>query len=114
MKKRFYSAFCRLWRRYICPAESLWGTWGLIREYGKNVGGTFDKDCTLWDRWMTLEPENGGYWDERGEIENLRWHRIGCRRIVVSYPDLVLCRKIVRLTRNELWLKDEFGNKDEY
>ncbi len=114
MKKRFYSALCRLWRRYSCPTESIWGTWGLIREYGKNVGGTFDKDCTLLDTWMTLEPENGGYWDERGEIEPLRWHRIGCRRIALYYPELYLFRKIVRLTRDELWLKHEFGNKDEY
>jgi len=114
MKKRVYSLFCRLWRRYIYPTESLWGTWGLMREYGKNAGGSFDEDCTLLDRWMILEVGNGGYWDERGETQNLRWHRIGCRRIVVDYSGFDLSREIVRLTRDELWLKHEFGNKDEY
>ncbi len=111
MKKRFYSAMCRLWRRYICPTESLFGTWGIYCEYGVNVKGTFRRDCTLLGSWMIIEPENGGYWDERGEIEPLRWHRIGCRCIAVSYPDLVLFRKIVRLTRNELWLKSEYENR---
>ncbi len=118
MKKRFYSAlsrlWCQLWRRYICPTESLFGTWGIYYEHGVSARGSFHRDCTLLDSWMTLEPGNGGYWDERGEIEPLRWHRIGCRYIAVSYPDLVLFRKIVRLTRDELWLKHEFGNKDEY
>ncbi len=114
MKKRFYSAlyqlWCRLWRRYIYPTESLFGTWGIYYEHGVNAKGRFYKDCTLLDSWMIIEPENGGYWDERGEIESLRWHRIGCRCIAVSYPDLVLFRKIVRLTRNELWLKSECEN----
>lgn len=104
--------FGRLGRRYVYPTESLRGTWGLMRKYGKNAGDSFDEDCTLLDCWMILEAGNGGYWDERGETQNLRWHRIGCRRIVVDYSGVDFSREIVKLTRDELWLKHEFGDKE--
>ncbi len=104
--------FGRLWRRYVCPTESLLGTWGLYCEYGVYAKEPFYSDCTLRDCWMILEPENSGYWDERGEMEKLYWHRIGCRRIAVYYPGLYPFRKIVRLTHDELWLKTAYGNKD--
>lgn len=114
MKKRFYSALCRFARRYIYPTRSLFGTWGLYCEYGVHAGKPFREDCTLLDCWMMLEPRNSGYRDERGETETLRWHRIGCRRIALYHPELYLFCKIVRLTRDELWLETRFGKKDKY
>lgn len=114
MKKWFCAVLHRFGRRYIYPTESLFGTWGLYCEYGVNANGPFHRDCSLYDSWITLQPANRGYRDERGEIEPLRWHRIGCRRITVDDSGWQPFRKIVRLTRDELWLKTELGHKDEY
>lgn len=114
MKKWFCAALHRFGRRYIYPTESLFGIWGLYCEYGVNANGPFHRECSLYDSWITLQPANRGYRDERGEIEPLRWHRIGCRRIAVDDTGWQPFRKIVRLTRDELWLKTELGHKGEY
>lgn len=111
MKKWFCAALHRFGRRYIYPTESLFGTWGLYCEYGVNANGPFHRECSLYDSWITLQPANRGYRDERGEIEPLRWHRIGCRRIAVDDAGWQPFRKIVRLTRDELWLRTELGHE---